>query len=143
MGRDGVPAPIMYRNQDWYDGFAFWYDMSVPNVAHLDPQRGGCCTIFPYFIGDIVELPLTTTQDYPLYNILRVDALDFWVKQLKMIVSRHGLASFIIHPDYTMDSRSKHFTVNCSSSFAGTATKRAHGSRFQAKSTPGGQRGTP
>jgi hypothetical protein len=93
----------MYRNQNWYDAFAFSYDMSVPNVAHLDPQRGGCCTIFPYFIGNILELPLTTTQDYPIYNILRVDALETWATQLETIVSRHGLASFIIHPDYTVE----------------------------------------
>jgi hypothetical protein len=26
----------------------FAYDMSIPNVAHLDPQRGGCCTIMPF-----------------------------------------------------------------------------------------------
>ena len=37
----------MYRNQDWYDVFEFSYDMSVPNVAHLDPMRGGCCTVMP------------------------------------------------------------------------------------------------
>ena len=30
----------------------FSFDMSIPNVAHLDPQRGGCCTIMPYFIGN-------------------------------------------------------------------------------------------
>jgi hypothetical protein len=75
----------------------------VPNVAHVDPQRGGCCTIFPFFVGNVVELPLTTTQDYPLYNILRSDPMTMWTKQLDSIVARHGLASFIIHPDYTME----------------------------------------
>jgi hypothetical protein len=102
-GAAGFRSPIMYRNQAWYDGFTFSYDMSVPNVAHLDPQRGGCCTIFPYFIGNIVELPLTTTQDYPLYHILRVDPIDMWTRQMAAIVERHGLVSFIIHPDYTFE----------------------------------------
>src|SRR5262249_140382 len=55
----GFRARAMYRKQDWYDVFEFSYDMSVPNVAHLEPFRGGCCTVMPYFIGKILELPLT------------------------------------------------------------------------------------
>jgi hypothetical protein len=102
-GATGFRSPVMYRNLDWYDAFDFSYDMSVPNVAHVDPQRGGCCTIFPFFVGNVVELPLTTTQDYPLYNILRSGPMTMWTKQLDSIVARHGLASFIIHPDYTME----------------------------------------
>ena len=60
----------MYREQGWFDAFEFSYDMSVPNAAHLEPQRGGCCTVMPYFVGDILELPLTTAQDYTLFHIL-------------------------------------------------------------------------
>ena len=60
----------MYREQQWFDAFDFSYDMSVPNVAHLEPQRGGCCTVMPYFVGDLLELPLTTVQDYSLFHIL-------------------------------------------------------------------------
>jgi len=104
-GAKGFRSPIMYRNLAWYDAFAFSYDMSVPNVAHLDPQHGGCCTVFPYFIGDVIELPLTTTQDYPLYNILRVDPMAMWTKQMDLIIAKHGLVSFIIHPDYTMEPK--------------------------------------
>jgi len=102
-GAKGFRSPVMYRNLNWYDAFRFSYDMSVPNVAHLDPQRGGCCTIFPYFVGDILELPLTTTQDYPLFNILRSDPMEMWSKQIDLIVAKHGLVSFIIHPDYIIE----------------------------------------
>ena len=66
----GFRSGGMYREQTWYDAFEFDYDMSVPSAAHLEPQRGGCCTTMPYFIGDILELPLTTTQDYSLFHIL-------------------------------------------------------------------------
>src|SRR5208282_2894928 len=55
-GAEGFRAAILYRKQLWYDALKFSYDMSVPNVAHLDPQRGGCCTVMPYFLGEIVEL---------------------------------------------------------------------------------------
>jgi hypothetical protein len=96
----GFRSPVMYRNLAWLHAFQFSYDMSVPNVAHLDPQRGGCCTVMPYFIGDILELPLTTTQDYSLFHILQQRSLDLWKKQVAMIRERNGLISFIIHPDY-------------------------------------------
>jgi peptidoglycan/xylan/chitin deacetylase (PgdA/CDA1 family) len=102
-GAKGFRSPVMYRNQAWYDAFELSYDMSVPNVAHLDPQRGGCCTVFPFFVGDVLELPLTTIQDYPLYNILRSDPMAMWTRQMEAIVAKHGLVSFIIHPDYTME----------------------------------------
>lgn len=102
-GAVGFRSPVMYRNLAWLGAFQFSYDMSVPNVAHLDPQRGGCCTVMPYFIGNILELPLTTTQDYSLFHILQQRSLDLWKKQIAMIRERHGLISFIIHPDYVND----------------------------------------
>ena len=52
--------------------------MSVPNVAHLEPQRGGCCTVMPYFVGDVLELPLTTIQDYSLFHILGDYSTTLW-----------------------------------------------------------------
>lgn len=103
-GAKGFRSPVMYRNLNWYDGFEFSYDMSVPNVAHLDPQRGGCCTLFPYFVGDVLELPLTTIQDYPLFNVIRMDPMQMWSKQIEAIASRHGLVSFIVHPDYIIEA---------------------------------------
>jgi len=38
----------MYQNADWFQELNFSYDMSVPNVARLEAQRGGCCTVLPY-----------------------------------------------------------------------------------------------
>jgi len=83
----------------------FEYDISIPNVAHLDPQRGGCCTVFPYFIGKVLEIPLTATQDYSLLYILREYSLDLWETQIAKILDRHGGISFIIHPDYITKKR--------------------------------------
>jgi len=100
FGAVGFRSAVLYRQQQWYDSLEFLYDMSVPNVAHLDPQRGGCCTVMPYFIGNILELPVTTTQDYSLFHILNDHSLDLWKQQCELIMSRHGLISFIVHPDY-------------------------------------------
>ena len=74
--------------------------MSVPNVGHLDPQPGGCCTVMPFYIGNILELPLTTVQDYSLFNILRTYSMDLWQEQIDLISKGHGLMSFNVHPDY-------------------------------------------
>jgi hypothetical protein len=107
FGTHGFRAGAMYRNQDWYPAFDFSYDMSVPNVAHLEPQRGGCCTVMPYFIDRILELPLTTVQDYSLFHILGDYSVDLWKQQIDMIFKKNGLISFIIHPDYMIEKRAR------------------------------------
>jgi hypothetical protein len=104
-GAKGFRAGAMYRNLDWYDAFEFSYDMSVPNVAHLEPQRGGCCTVMPYFVGKILEIPLTTCQDYSVFNILEDYSIGLWKKQISMILQRNGLMSFLSHPDYLIDAK--------------------------------------
>lgn len=100
FGAFGFRAAALYRNQQWFDALKFSYDMSVPNVGHLEAQRGGCCTVMPYFIGDILELPLTTIQDYALFSYLNNYSIDLWKHQIELIMEKHGLINFIIHPDY-------------------------------------------
>jgi glycosyltransferase involved in cell wall biosynthesis len=107
FGATGFRSAVLYRRQSWFDALDFSYDMSVPNVAHLDPQRGGCCTVMPYFVGKILELPVTTTQDYTLFNILNDYSIDLWKKQINLIMEKHGLISFIVHPDYVGGSRER------------------------------------
>lgn len=106
-GATGFRAAILYRNPEWLNELDFQYDMSTPNVAHLDPQRGGCCTVMPYFIGDMVELPVTTSQDHSVFHILKDYSLDLWKRQIAVILKHNGLASFIIHPDYIIESRAR------------------------------------
>ena len=107
FGAEGFRSACMYRNLDWLQELNIAYDMSVPNVAHLEPQRGGCCTVFPYFIGRILELPLTAIQDYSLFHILGDYSIELWKKQIALIQEKHGLASFIIHPDYLVEERAR------------------------------------
>ena len=105
LGSKGFRSAIMYRNADWLEAIEASYDMSFPNVAHLEPQEGGCCTIMPYFIGNIVELPLTTIQDYSLLHILGESSINIWMRQIDLIKERNGLISFIVHPDYLKGER--------------------------------------
>jgi hypothetical protein len=107
FGARGFRAAVLYRNADWCEALNFSYDMSVPNVAHLEAQHGGCCTTLPFFIGNLLELPVTTTQDYTLFHILNDYSTRLWEEQITQIRQKHGLISFIIHPDYIIDQKAR------------------------------------
>jgi len=79
----------------------------VPTVSHLEPQRGGCCTVMPYFVSNLLELPLTTVQDHSLFYVLGQYSIDLWEQQVEMISAHHGLISFIVHPDYIVRDRER------------------------------------
>jgi hypothetical protein len=104
FGALGFRAGSMYRHPDWYHALDVSYDMSIPAVAHMEPQGGGCCTVMPYFIGKILELPLTTTQDFALINVLREYTCDLWRREIELVSAEHGLISFIVHPDYLLSA---------------------------------------
>ena len=71
-----------------------------------EPKRGGCCTVFPFFVCNVLELPLTTSQDYSIFHILNDYSIDLWKKQLDLIRKRNGLISFLAHPDYLITNSS-------------------------------------
>jgi hypothetical protein len=105
FGAGGFRSGRLYRNPDWLGAIMASYDMSSPNIGLLDAQRGGCCTVFPFFIGAILELPLTTCQDYTLFKILGDYSIELWKWQAATIIEKHGLVSFLVHPDYLIDKR--------------------------------------
>ncbi len=54
----------------------------------------------------ILELALTTIQDYfSLLAVLNDPTPAIWWSQLEILEERGGLASFIVHPDYMLESR--------------------------------------
>ena len=138
FGASGFRSAVLYRNQDWYDQLQFRFDMSVPNVAHLEPQRGGCCTVMPYFVGRTLELPLTTTQDYTLFHILGDYSISLWEQQVDLILRRNGLISFLVHPDYIRTLASAWCTSNCYAISIISAPIEDCGSLCRGKSTVGG-----
>src|SRR5262249_38668004 len=108
FGAQGFRSPSMYRRIDWLQELSFSYDMSVPTVAHLEPQRGGRGTVMPYFLPNgRLEIPLTTTQDYSLFHILGEYSIALWQQQSRIILAGHGLMSFLIHPDYVIQQRAQ------------------------------------
>jgi hypothetical protein len=107
FGCRGFRSGAMYREQPWFSALDISYDMSVPNVAHLEPQRGGCCTVMPYFVGNVLEIPATTVQDYSLFHILGDYSTRVWEQQCRRILNENGLMTFITHPDYLIEPRAR------------------------------------
>ena len=69
----GFRSPATHRNADWMPELGCLYDSSFPDTDPFEPQGGGCCSIFPFFLGDLVELPITLVQDHTMLEILRAD----------------------------------------------------------------------
>jgi hypothetical protein len=123
FGARGFRTAVMYRNQEWFEALDFEYDMSVPTVAHLEPQQGGCCTVMPFFIGKILELPLTTTQDYAMFHLIGDRSLDTWKREIRAIHDRNGLISLLVHPDYITESWARELYLRLLDYVCGLAVK--------------------
>ncbi len=96
----GFRSPATHRNADWMPELGALYDSSFPDTDPFEPQSGGCCSILPYFLGDMVELPITLVQDHTLWEILREDTIDLWTSKSDWIAEHGGLINLITHPDY-------------------------------------------
>jgi hypothetical protein len=101
----GFRSPATLRNPNWMPDLGCLYDSSFPDTDPFEPRPGGCCSIFPYLLGDLVELPITLPQDHTLWEILRMRSIDLWRKKGDWLISHHGLINVIIHPDYVDSSK--------------------------------------
>jgi peptidoglycan/xylan/chitin deacetylase (PgdA/CDA1 family) len=98
LGAVGFRSPATHRVHDWLDELPFEYDGTVPHSDPYEPQPGGCCSLWPFFLGDVVELPYTLPQDYTLFTLLR-GGPTLWIDAARRIEDEHGLVHCISHPD--------------------------------------------
>jgi hypothetical protein len=96
----GFRSPATHRNAEWMPELGCLYDSSFPDTDPFEPQPGGCCSIFPFFLGEMVELPITLVQDHTLFEILRSRSIDRWTEKSDWIIRNHGLINLNTHPDY-------------------------------------------
>jgi peptidoglycan/xylan/chitin deacetylase (PgdA/CDA1 family) len=99
---EGFRSPATLRNAEWMPELAADYDSSFPDTDPFEPHAGGCCSIFPYFLEDMVELPITLTQDHTAWEILRHRTIDAWAAKTGYIAEHNGLVNLILHPDYVI-----------------------------------------
>jgi peptidoglycan/xylan/chitin deacetylase (PgdA/CDA1 family) len=95
----GFRSPSTHRVHDWLAELPLSYDCSVPHSDPFEPMPGGCCTLWPYFIGEVVELPYTLPQDHTLFTVLQKRSAATWISLVEAIESRYGLIQCLSHPD--------------------------------------------
>ena len=52
-GAVGFRSPSTIRNIEWMPELKFEYDSSYFDTSPYEPQPGGCCSIWPFYIGDL------------------------------------------------------------------------------------------
>ncbi len=95
----GFRSPATHRVIDWLAELPVEYDCTIPMSDPYEPQPGGCCSPWPFFLGDVVELPYTMPQDHTLFNLLKQRDISLWLRQLEAIESSYGLVQCVTHPD--------------------------------------------
>lgn len=101
---EGFRSPSTHRRAGWMPDLGCAYDSSFPDTDPFEPMAGGCCSIFPFFIDGMVELPITLAQDHTLFEILGDRSIASWTSKSEWIIRHHGLINLLVHPDYMLSA---------------------------------------
>jgi peptidoglycan/xylan/chitin deacetylase (PgdA/CDA1 family) len=99
LGATGFRSPATHRVFDWLPELPIEYDATISHSDPYEPQPGGCCSLWPFFIGDLVELPYTVPQDHTLLTLLGHRTASLWLETARAIEERFGLVHCVTHPD--------------------------------------------
>jgi hypothetical protein len=99
-GAEGFRSPATQRSWALMPRLGFAYDSSSPDTDPYEPQPGGCCSWWPFFNEQMVELPITMPQDHTLFTILQREGVSDWLEKTRAIRQRSGMALLLTHPDY-------------------------------------------
>jgi peptidoglycan/xylan/chitin deacetylase (PgdA/CDA1 family) len=108
-GATGFRSPATHRRWELMPRLGFDYDSSYSDVARYEPQAGGSCSWLPFFIGDLVELPITLPMDHTLFEILGHADGGVWHEKTALLRERGGMALLLTHPDYLDDLRLREY----------------------------------
>jgi peptidoglycan/xylan/chitin deacetylase (PgdA/CDA1 family) len=96
----GFRAPSTLRDPQLIAQMSFDFDSSFADTEPYEPQPGGTCSLFPFHLSKMIELPYTIPQDHTMIHLLRRSPLPLWVLKAKWIASRGGMILTLTHPDY-------------------------------------------
>jgi hypothetical protein len=97
---NGFRAPSTLRRVEWISALSFDFDCSFSDSDPYEPQPGGTCSVFPFFLAGLVELPYTLPQDHTMIHLLRRSPMQIWGLKAKWIESLGGMVLTLVHPDY-------------------------------------------
>jgi len=100
-GLRGFRSPSTFRRVDLLRTMDFDFDSSFADTDPYEPQPGGSCSTFPFFMGQMIELPYTLPQDHTLMNLLGCDARRTWIEKAQWLSSIGGMILALTHPDYS------------------------------------------
>lgn len=99
----GFRSPSWLRSETLFKVLQdyFIYDCSVLDVDYISPGGiGGCCSIFPYNIGKLVELPTTLPYELPIqFGVTQSNLNSFWSQKIQWIKKNKGAIVVNTHPD--------------------------------------------
>jgi hypothetical protein len=102
-GLCGFRSPSTLRDPRAIATMAFDFDSSFADTDPYEPQPGGTCSLFPFHLSRLIELPYTLPQDHTLIHLLRRSPLPVWTMKAKWIASLGGMILTLTHPDYCGD----------------------------------------
>ncbi|MGH7986047.1 MAG: hypothetical protein ACREQX_07150 [Candidatus Binataceae bacterium] len=97
----GFRAPSTLRRAEWIATMDFDFDSSFSDTDPYEPQAGGTCSIFPFYLGEMLEMPYTLAQDHTLIHVLHRSPLAVWMLKVQWIASLGGMILVLTHPDYS------------------------------------------
>jgi hypothetical protein len=102
---NGFRAPSTLRRVEWISRLPFDFDCSFSDSDPYEPQPGGTCSVFPFFLPNLVELPYTIPQDHTLSHLLRRSPMHVWAAKAQWIESMGGMILTLVHPGYCGSGR--------------------------------------
>jgi peptidoglycan/xylan/chitin deacetylase (PgdA/CDA1 family) len=109
----GFSSPSMHHNLQWMHALNIDYSTSTFDTDPFEPQPEGVATIFPFWVNGAqtgqryLELPYTMPQDFTLFIIMQQNNIDLWMRKLRWIADKGGMALLNTHPDYMNFSNGK------------------------------------
>ena len=100
-GLRGFRAPSTLRDARLIATMDFDFDSSFSDTDPYEPQPGGSCSLFPFHLMRMIELPYTLPQDHTLIHLLRRSPLPLWVMKANWIATLGGMILVLTHPDYS------------------------------------------
>jgi hypothetical protein len=76
------------------------FESSFCDTDPFESRPGGTCSIFPFFIGRSVELPVTLPRDQTLIHLLRRNPLATWSLKAHWIANAGGMILLATEPKY-------------------------------------------
>jgi hypothetical protein len=98
-GLRGFRASSALRRAEWIAAIDLDFDSTFADTDPYQAQPGGTCSVFPFFISRIVELPYTLPQDRTLLRLPGRSLLPVWTLKARWIASLGGMILALTHPE--------------------------------------------